>query len=192
VQKVLEELAPDPTLDLGQLALLGDRERQHQRRLLDGHERQLLAVRRMVEDRDVAEHLVGGEDRRDQALARHAQVRERGHLHGPALGLDLAQRALDLRVEQHAMGCALAEDRLLAVRVGTAAGVGEKMKASVLDDDSALEQVGERAADLVHALAVEHELGESAVDLDRALQPPVLGVDDSLEQGLHQVDELDF
>ena len=64
------------------------------------------------------------------------------------------------------------------------------MKASVLDDDSALEQVGERAADLVHALAVEHELGESAVDLDRALQPPVLGVDDSLEQGLHQVDEL--
>src|SRR5438270_8700408 len=192
VQQVFEELATDPTLDLGQLALLGDRERQHERRLLDGHESQLFAVRRMVEDGDVAEHLIGREDRRDQALARHAQVGKRRHLDGSPPGLDLAQRALDLGVEQDSMGRALAEDRLLAVRVGAASGVSEEVEARVLYDDSALEQVGERAADLVHVLAVEHETGESAMDLDRALQAPVLGVDDPLEQGRHQVDELDL
>ena len=75
--------------------------------------------------------------------------------------------------------------------VRAAAGVCEQMEAGVLDDDSALEQVGQGPADLVHALAVEDELGEPAVDLDRALQPPVLGVDDAFEQRRHQVDELD-
>ena len=146
----------------------------------------------MIEDRDVAEHLVGGEDGRDQALPGHAEVGEGRDLEGPALGLDLAQHALDLRVEQDSVRRALAQDRLLAVRVGVAAGVGQEVKARVLDHDRALQELGQRAADLVHALAVEDELGEPVVDLDRSLESPVLGVDDPLEERGHQVDELDI
>ena len=128
----------------------------------------------------------------DQTLARHAEVREGRDLDRATLGLDLAERALDLRVEQNALRRALAQDRLLAMRVGAPAGVREEMEARVLDHHRALEQLGQRAADLVDALAVEHELGEAPVDLDRALEAPVLGVDDPLEQRGHQVDELDF
>src|SRR5207302_6107889 len=106
---------------------------------------------------------------------RHPEVREGGDLERPAPGLDLAQHALDLGIKEHPLRRALAEDRLLAVRVGAAACMGEKVEACVLDHDSALEEVGQGAADLVHALAVEDELGEAAVDLDRALQAPVLG-----------------
>ena len=190
VQEILEELAAHSSLDLGELSFLGDREREHERRLLDGHERELLVLRRVVENRDVAEHLVGGEDRGDEALAGHPEVGERGHLDWAALGLDLAQDALDLRVEEHAMRCALAEDRLLAVWICAPAGVREKVEARVLDADRALEEIGQGATDLVDALAVEDELGEAAVDLHRALQAPMLGVDDSLEKRRHEVDEL--
>src|SRR5207249_7704006 len=102
---------------------------------------------------------------RDQALARHAEVREGRHLDGTALGLDLAEHALDLGVEEDAMRRALAEDRLLAVWVGAAAGVGQEVEAGVLDHDRALQQLRQSAADLVHALAVEDELGEAAVDV---------------------------
>src|SRR4051794_19538523 len=104
-------------------------------------------------------------------------MRERGHLDRTASGLDVAQHALNLWIEQHAMRCPLAKDRLFAVRVRAPAGVGEQMEARVLDDDGALEEVGQRAADLVDALAVEDELGEPAVDLDRPLEAPVLCVD---------------
>ena len=192
MEQVLEVLAPDPPLDLGELALLGDGERKHQRRLLDRHEGELLVVRRVVQDGDVAEHLVGGQDRRDQALARHAEVGERRDLDRPPLRFNLPQHALDLRVEEHSLRRALAEDRLLAVGVGAAARVSEQVEACIFDHDRALEEVGQRAADLVHALAVEDELGEPVVDLDRSLESPVLGVDDPLEQGGHQVDELDI
>ncbi len=115
---------------------------------------------------------------------------ERRHLDRTALGLDLAQRALDLGIEQDALRCALAGDRLLAVRVGASAGVRQEVEACVLDHDRAVEQVGKSAANLIDALAVEDELGEAAVDIDRPLQPPVLGVDDPLEQRRHQVHEL--
>ena len=115
---------------------------------------------------------------------------ERRHLDGAALGLDLTQHALDLRVEEDALRRALAEDRLLAVRVGAPAGVGQEVEARILHHDGALQQVGESAADLIHALAVQDELGEPPVDLDRALQAPMLGVDDSFQEWRHQVDEL--
>ena len=81
-------------------------------------------------------------------------------------------------------------DRLLAVRVCVAAGVGEQMEARILDDDSAFEELGQGAADLAHAFAVEDHVGEAPVDLDRTLEPPVLGVDDPLEQRRHEVDKL--
>src|SRR5439155_19491621 len=100
---------------LRRLPLRGEREREHGGGLLDGHEGELFVVGRMVEDRDVAEHLVGGQDRRDQAFARHAEVWKRRHLERSALGLDLAESALDLRVVEDAMRSALTEDRLLAV-----------------------------------------------------------------------------
>jgi len=125
----------------------------------------------VVEDRDVAEDLPAGQNRGDQALARHADVGEGRHLDRRAVGLDLPEHALDLRVEQHPRRRALALDRLLAVRVGAAAGMGKQVEARVFDHDRALEQVGERAADLCDAFAVEHQLGEAPVDLERSLQP---------------------
>src|SRR6266850_2449612 len=123
VKQVLEELASDPAFDLGQLAFFGHGQRQHQRGLLDRHERELLVVWRVIEDRDVAEHLPAGQDRRNQTLSRHSHVWEWRHLDRRPLGLDFAKHALDLRVEQHARRRPLAEDRLLAVGVGAAAGV---------------------------------------------------------------------
>ena len=149
-------------------------------------------MRRVVEDRDIAEDLVGGEDRRDQALARHAEVWERRDLDRATLGFDLAQHALDLRVEQHPLRCPLAEDRLFAVGVRAAPCVGEEVEACILHDDRALEEVGQRAADLVHAFAVENDVRESAVDVERSLEAPVLGVDDPFEERRHQVDHLDI
>ena len=82
-------------------------------------------------------------------------------------------------------------DGLLAVGISAAACMREQVEAGVLDDDSAFQQLGEGAADLVHPLAVEHQLGETAVDLERLLQPPMLGIDDPLEKRSHDVDELD-
>src|SRR5713226_7806162 len=111
---------------------------------------------------------------------------EGGHLHRAALLLDLAEHALDLRIEEDALRRALALDGLLAVRIARAAGVREEVEARVLDHDRALEQLSQRAADLVDALAVEDELREAAVDVERALQAPVLGIDDALQQGGHQ------
>ena len=159
--------------------------------MFDGHEGQLLVVGRVIEDRDVAQHLVGGEDRGDESLAGHADVGERRHFDGPAARLDLAQHALDLGVEQDPLWGALALDRLLAVGVAGAAGVGEQVEAGILDGDRALEQLGQGGTDLLDALAVQDELGEAAVDLQRPLQAPVLGVDDPLEQRRHEVDHLD-
>src|ERR1700674_1240154 len=190
VEEVLEVLAPDTALDLRQLAFFGHRKRQDQGRLLDRHEGELLVVRRVIEDGDVAEHLAACEYRRDQALSRHAEVREGWNFDGAALGLDLAQHALDLWVEEHALGCALAEDGFLAMRIGAASGMGQKVEARVLYRYGALQEVGQRAADLVDALAVEDQLGEAPVDLDRALEPPVLGVDDPFQQRGHEVDQL--
>jgi len=82
-------------------------------------------------------------------------------------------------------------DRLLAVRVAGAAGVGEEVEAGVLDDNGALEQLGEGGADLLDALAVQDQLSEAPVDVYRPLEAPVLGVDDPLQKGCHQVDHLD-
>jgi len=65
--------------------------------------------------------------------------------------------------------------------------VGEEVEAGVLDRDRAFKQLGEGGADLLDALAVQDELGESAVDLQRTLEAPVLGVDDPLEEGSHEV-----
>src|ERR1700686_3685011 len=152
MKKVLEVLATDAALDLGQLAFLGHRQRQDQRRLLDRHERELLVVRWVIEDRDVTEHLAGGEDRGDQALSRHAEVGEGRDLDGTALGLDLAEHALDLWVEEHSLRRALAKNGLLAVRVRAPAGMGQQVEACVLYRNGALKQVGQRAADLVDAL----------------------------------------
>jgi len=191
VQQVFEELSANSPFDLGQLPLLGDRERQHKGGLFDGHEGQLLVVRRVIEDRDVAEHLVGGQDRGDEPLSGHADVRECRHLHRPAPGFDLAQHALDLGVEQDALRGALPLDRFLTMGVAGAAGVGKQVEARVLDRDGALEQLGEGGADLLDALAVQDQLGEAAVDFHRSLEAPVLGVDDPLEEGRHQVDHLD-
>src|SRR5258708_36910831 len=144
----------------------------------------------MVKDRDVAEDLVGGEDGRDRALARHPEMRESRHLDRAALGFDLAERLLDLRIEEHSLWSALAQDRFLAVPIRAAAGVGEEVEARILHGDRALQKVGESATDLVYAFAIEDQLGEATMDVDRALQPRMLGVDDSLEQRRHQVDEL--
>src|SRR5207253_9786396 len=58
VEQVFEVFAPDAPLDLGELALLGDGEGKHESCLLDRHECELLVVRRVVEDRDIAEDLV--------------------------------------------------------------------------------------------------------------------------------------
>ena len=180
VEQVLQELSAHPALDLRKLPLFGNGKGQHQRGLLDRHERQLLVVGRVIEHRDVAEDLVGGEDRRDQALPRHPDVGEGRHLDRPPLGLDLPQHPLNLGVEQDSLRGALALDGLL-----------EQMEARVLDHDSALEQPGQRGADLLDALAVQHQLGETPVDVERALEAPVLGVDDPFQKRGHQVDELD-
>ncbi len=102
-----------------------------------------------------------------------------------------AEHALDLGIEKHALWRALALDGLLAVRIARAAGVREEVEARVLDHDRALEQLSQRAADLVDALAVEHELREAPVDVERALEAPVLGIDDPLQERGHQVDHLD-
>ena len=115
----------------------------------------------------------------------------RGHLDRAALLLQLAQHALDLRIEQDPLRRPLVLDGLFAVGISAPARMREQVEAGVLDDDSALQQLGQRAADLVHALAVEDQLGEAAVDLERLLQAPVLGVDDALEKWGHDVDELD-
>ena len=68
----------------------------------------------------------------------------------------------------------------------------QQVEARVFHRDRAAEQLAQRPADLVDALAVQHQLGETAVDVHGALQAPVLGVDDPLEQRRHQVRPGDF
>ena len=107
-------------------------------------------------------------------------MRECGDFGRPPVGLNLPQHGLDLRVEKHARGRAVAGDRFPAVGVAGAAGVRQQVEARVFHRDRAAEQLAQRPADLVDALAVQHQLGETAVDVHGALQAPVLGVDDPL------------
>ncbi len=186
--QVLQELAPHARFGGGHLALLDQGHGHHGGGVLHRHESDLLRVRRMVEHGDVTEDLVGGIDRGDDPLPVHAEPREGGHLHRTAMGGDLAQHALDAGVEEHPRRGAVAGDRLPPVLVDVrAAGVGEEVEGRVLDHDRAAEQFGQRPRDLIQALAVEDQLGETAMDRDRLLQPGVLGIDDPLQQRLHQV-----
>ena len=147
----------------------------------------------MVEDGDVAEHLVGRVDRGDDPLAVHAQPREGGHLHRAAMVGDLPQHPLDAGVVEHPRRCAVPGDRLPAVLVDVRpAGVGEQVEGGVLDHHRAAEEVRERLCDLVQALAVQDQLGEAAMDRHRLLQAGVLSVDDPLQERLHQVDPGDL
>src|SRR5260370_21281757 len=109
-------------------------------------------------------------------------MREGGNVGRAQLLLDLGEHALDLGMNQDALGRALPLNGLLAVRVARATGMREEVEARVLDHDCALEQLGQRATDLVDALAVEHQLPEAAVDVNGALQSPILPVAPSLHQ----------
>ena len=135
-EEVAQELAADAPLDLGQLTFLGDRERQHQGGLLQGQEGELLVVGRVVQHRDIAEDLVRGQDGGDQPLAGHPHMGIRGHLDRAALLLQLAQHALDLRIEQDPLRRPLVLDGLFAVGISAPARMREQVEAGVLDDDT--------------------------------------------------------
>jgi len=52
----------------------------------------------------------------------------------------------------------------------------------------ALDQLAQRLDDRLEALAVESEVGELRVDLDRAAKLAVLGVDDPLQDRVHDLE----
>ena len=114
LDQVVEVLPAEAPLDLGDLALLGQGQRHHDAGLLDRHEGELLVVGRMVQDRDHAQQLIGGHDRGDDALPVHTQMGVGGHLHRVAALGDLAQHALDLRIEEDPRRGSLAGDGLPA------------------------------------------------------------------------------
>src|SRR5215471_5171419 len=118
LHQLVQEFTADTALDLGNLTIPDQGQGHYQRGLLDRHEGQLLVVRRVLEDGDHPQELVRGKYGGDDALAVHTEMRECGHLHGPASLRDLPQHALDLGVIQYPRRRAVTGDRLTPVRVG--------------------------------------------------------------------------
>ena len=81
-------------------------------------------------------------------------------------------------------------ERLLPMFIGDPGNnmAGQQPEAGVLERDRALDQLTERLHDGIEALAIEGQVGELAVDLDRMPELRVLGVDDPFEDGRHDLE----
>ena len=81
-------------------------------------------------------------------------------------------------------------ERLLPVAVGQARNdmAGQQPEVCILQRDRALDQLAQGPDDRIKPLAAERQVGELPVDLDRAPQIGVLGVDDPLEDRGHDLE----
>src|SRR5438067_10858931 len=189
VEQVIDQFAAYAVLGFGDLALLDHLERDDGGRVLDRHHRQLLEMLGVIDDRQVAQVLAAGQNGSDDARRGQPQLGKGRDFVGHAAADHDLEHALDGRGLADLERGAVVSERLLPVLVGHTRGhvARQQAKAHVLQRDRALDQLTQRLDDRVEALAVQGEVGELPVDLDGAPELRVLGVDDPLQDWVHDL-----